>query len=43
MRQAIEFLIMMAEAMVIHLIIQPIEPVDPTNPMTYRISVDINV
>ncbi len=52
MRQAIEFLIMMAEAMLIHLvmacvtkkfpfIIQPIEPVDPTNPMKYRISVDI--
>jgi hypothetical protein len=52
MRQAIEFLIMMAEAMLIHLvmacvtknfpfIIQPIEPVNPTNPMKYRISVDI--
>jgi hypothetical protein len=54
MRQAIEFLIMMAEAMLIHLvmacvarsfpfIIQAIEPVDPTNPMKYRISVDIKV
>lgn len=54
MRQAIEFLIRMAEAMLIHLvmacvtrnfpfIIQPIEPVDPTNPMKYRISVDIKV
>ena len=54
MRQAIEFLIMMAEATLIHLvmacvtknfpfIIQPIEPVNPTNPMKYRISVDIKV
>ena len=54
MRQAIEFLIMVAEAMLIHLvmacatknfpfIIQPIEPVNPTNPMKYRISVDIRV
>jgi hypothetical protein len=49
---AIELLTMMAEAMLIHLvmacmtktfpfIIQPIEPVDPTNPMKYRISVDM--
>jgi len=54
MRQAIDFLIMMAEAMLIHLvmacvtknfqfIIQPIEPVNPTNPMKYRISVDIRI
>ncbi|HEY3116073.1 MAG TPA: hypothetical protein VGK54_04970 [Chloroflexota bacterium] len=52
MRGAIEFLIMMAEAMLIHLVmacvmknfpfvIQPIEPVNPTNPMKYRISVDM--
>lgn len=52
MRKAIEFLIMMAEAMLIHLvmacvmknfpfIIQPIEPVNPTNPMKYRISIDV--
>jgi hypothetical protein len=52
MRGAIEFLILMAEAMLIHLvmacvtkkfpfIIQRIEPVNPTNPMKYRISVDI--
>jgi len=52
MRKAIEFLIMMAEAMLIHLVmvcvmknfpftIQPIEPVNPTNPMKYRISVDV--
>jgi hypothetical protein len=52
MRGAIEFLIMMAEAMLIHLVmacvtkkfpfvVQPIEPVDPTNPMKYRISVDM--
>jgi hypothetical protein len=52
MRGAIEFLTMMAEAMLIHLvmacvvktfpfIVQPIEPVDPTNPMKYRISVDM--
>ena len=54
MRQAIEFLIMMAEAMLIHLvmacvtkkcpfIIQPIESVNPTNPMMDRIYVDIKV
>jgi hypothetical protein len=52
MRGAIEFLIMMAEAMLIQLVmacvmknfpfvIQPIEPVNPTNPMRYRISVDV--
>jgi hypothetical protein len=54
MRQAIEFLTMMAEAMLIHLvmagvtrkfpfIIQPIEPVDPTNPMKYRLSLNLTV
>lgn len=52
MRGAIEFLIMMAEAMLIHLvmacvtkkfpfIVQPIEPVNPTNPIRYRISIDM--
>ena len=52
MPRAIEFLIMMAEAMLIHLVmasvtrkfpfvVQLIEPMNPTNPMKYRISVDV--